>query len=207
MIFGVVMSSCFCFAQAPVGLDAGRIIRIGVAVPSMQMGPAPVAGAPEGIHSIWMKYLSGPSFEIVPIASQLPVQIEAEGRQKACDFVIYSTLSARQKSSSGLGFLKGATQMSNMIPMLNAVHSAAGAVAGAATGSVLSGVAAAASMVKAKSEIALEYRLMAGGSPAPVLSDVVKTKATQDGEDVISGLVEKAAGAVVATILSKKGTL
>jgi hypothetical protein len=45
---------------------------------------------------------------------------------------------------------------------------------------------------------------MAAGSSAPALSDIVTTKATQDGEDVISALVEKAAGAVVNMILSKK---
>ena len=38
----------------------------------------------------------------------------------------------------------------------------------------------------------------------PFLSDVVKTKATQDGEDVISALIEKAAGAMVNTIISNK---
>ncbi len=45
---------------------------------------------------------------------------------------------------------------------------------------------------------------MAVGGSAPVLSDAVKTNATHDGEDVITGLVEKAAGAVLNTILSKK---
>jgi hypothetical protein len=94
--------------------------------------------------------------------------------------------------------------MSNVIPLLGAAHGVAGTIAGSAAGSVLSGVAAAASMVKAKSEVSFEYRLIAGGSPSPVLSDVVKTKATQDGEDMISALTEKAAGAMVNTILSKK---
>lgn len=94
--------------------------------------------------------------------------------------------------------------MSGMIPMLGAAHGAAGTIAGAATGTVLSGAAGAASMVKAKSEISFEYRLVAGGGSALVLSDVVKTKATQDGEDVTSLLVEKAAGAMVNTILARK---
>ena len=168
----------------------------------MQMGPAPaVAGASEGLRETLMKYLAGPSFEIVPLTAQLPVQIEAEGRQKDCDFVFYSTLSAK-KRSSGMGFLKSVSQMSNAVPMLGAVRGAAGTIAVAKT--VLSGVAGAASMVKAKSEIAFEYRLIAGGSSSPVLSDVAKTKASQDGEDVISALVEKAADAVINAAINKK---
>ena len=208
MIGGVVVRSCLCCALAQTAAGestsakAPGIIRIGVALPTLQMGPAPaVAGASEGLRDTLMKYLAGPSFEIVPLTAQLPVQIEAEGRQRECDFVFYSALSAK-KGSSGLGFLKSVSQMSNVVPMLGTVRGAAGTIAAAET--VLRGVAGAASMVKAKSEIAFEYRLIAGGSPAPVLSDVAKTKATQDGEDVISALVEKAAGAVVNTAMNKK---
>ncbi len=209
MICGVVVTSCLCcaLAQTVAGQTAKApgIIRIGVAQPSLQMGPAPaVAGASEGIRDTVMKYLMGPSFEMVPLTAQLPVQIEAEGRQKGCDFVIYSVLSAKQKGSSGLGFFKGASQMSSLIPMLGAAHGVVGTIAGAAAGTVLSGVAAAASMVKAKSEVSLEYRLIAAGNPSPVLSDIVKTKATQDGEDVISALVERSAGAMVNMIINKK---
>jgi hypothetical protein len=211
MVCGVVVPSSFCWvvAQTAAGQNgsakAPGIIRIGVASPTVQMGPAPaVDGASEGVRGVLMKYLAGPSFEIVPLTAQLPVQIEAEGRQKECDFVIDSALSAKRNGGSGLGFLRGVSQMSNVIPMLGAAHGAVGTIAGAAAGTVLSGVAGAASMVKAKSEVSFEYRLIAGGNSTPVLSDVVKTKATQDGEDVISALVEKAAGAVINAILSKK---
>ncbi len=211
VVCGVVLLSCLCcaFAQTLTGQNSNAkapgMVRIGVALPRLQMGPAPaVGGASEGVHGILMKYLAGPSFEIVALTAQLPVQIEAEGRQTECDFVIYTALSAKQKSGSGLGFLRGVSQMSNVIPMMGAARGAAGTIAGAAAGTVLSGVAGAASMVKAKSEISFEYRLIAVGSSVPVLSDVVRTKATQDGEDVISALVEKAAGAMVNTILSNK---
>lgn len=209
-MFRVVVTSClgWALAQTAAGQDmpakAPGIIRVGVALPSIQMGPAAVTGASEGIRGTVMKYLAGPSFEVVSLTSLVPVQIEMEGRQKGCDFVILSSLSAKQKSSSRLGFLKSASQMSRMIPMLGAAHSTAGAIAGAAAETVLTGIAAAASMVKAKSEVSFEYKLMAGGNAAPVLSNVLKTKANEDGEDVISALVENAAGAVVSTILSKK---
>jgi len=203
---GVVVPSCLCCALAQNGsVKMPGILRIGVAMPSLQMGPAPaVAGASEGVHGTLMKYLAGPSFEIVPLTAQLPIMIEAEGRQAECEYVIYSVLRAKQKGGSGLGFVKGMSQMPNVIPMLGSTRSVAGTIAGAAAGSVLSEIAGAASMVKAKSEVSFEYRLMAEGSPSPVLSDIVKTKATQDGEDVISALIEKAAGAMVNAIISGK---
>ncbi len=211
MICGVVVPSFLCSAHAQTAAGqngsakAPGIIRIGVALPTIQMGPAPaVDGATDGVRGVMMKYLAGPSFEIVPLTAQLPVQIEAEGRQKECDFVIYSALSAKYKAGSGLGFLRGAAQLSNMIPMLGAAHGAVGTIAGAAAGTVLSGVAGAVSMVKAKSEVSFEYKLIASGSSAPVLSDVVKIKADQDGQDVISALLEKAAGAMLNQILNKK---
>ncbi len=211
MICGIVVPSFFCSAHAQTAAGqngsakAPGIIRIGVALPTVQMGPGPaIDGASEGVRGVVMTYLTGPSFEIVPLAGRLPVQIEAEGRQKGCDFVISSVLSAKLKGIAGLGLLRGVSRVSNVIPMVGVARSAAGAIAGAAAGTVLSEIAAAASMVKAKSEISLEYKLIAVGSPLPILSDVVKTKANQDGEDVISGLVENAAGAMVNTILSKK---
>ncbi len=211
IVCGVIAPSCLslALAQTPASQNAGAkapgIIRVGVALPTLQMGPAPaVAGASEGLREAVMKYLVGPSFEIVPLSAQLPVMLEAEGREKGCDFVIYSALSAKQPGGSKLGFLKSASRMSNMIPMLGAVHGAAGAIAGNAAEAVLTGAAVAASMVKAKSEVSFEYRLLAGGNSVPLISDILKTKATQDGEDVISALVEKTAGAVVNTILSKK---
>ncbi len=210
-VCGIVLHSCLSctFAQtlANQSYDAKGlgITRVGVALPSIQMGPAPaVAGASEGVHSLLMKYLAGPSFEIVPLTAQLPVQIAAEGRQKECDFVILTALISKQKSGSGLGFLKGVSQMSNVIPMLGAARGVAGTIAGAAAGTVLSGVAGAASMVKAKSEVSFEYKLMAIGSPAPILSDIVKSKATQDGEDVISSLILEAASAMVNRIITNK---
>ena len=211
VIGAVVLISCLCCAVAQTAAGQNTdikppgIIRVGVALPAIQMGPAPaVAGASEGVRDAVIKYLAGPSFEIVALTAQLPVQIEAEGRQKECDFVVYSKLSSKQKGRLGLGLLRSASQMSNMIPMLGAVHGTVGTIAGAAAGTVLNEVSAAASMVKAKNEISFEYRLIAGGNAAPVLSDVVKMTATQDGEDVISSLIEKTAGAVVNTILNKK---
>lgn len=210
MVFGVVVPSWLCCALAQpaagqnVAAKTPGIIRIGVALPSLQMGPAPsVAGASEGIRDTVMKYLAGPSFEMVPLTAQLPVQIAAEGQQKGCDFVIYSALRAKQ-SSGGLGLLRGASRMSSMIPILGSVNGAAGTIAQAAAGTVLSGVAVAASMIKAKSEVSFEYRLIGVGSSAPLLTNTLKTKATQDGEDVISGLVENAAGAMVNTIINGK---
>ena len=87
--------------------------------------------------------------------------------------------------------------------MLGAAHGAGGAIAGAAAGTALSGAAGAASFVKAKSEVTLEYRLLAPQNPAPVLAISSKGKAQQDGEDVITPLVEQAATGIIKELLKK----
>jgi hypothetical protein len=207
----LVVVSCLSWAlvRTAAGQNADAkapgIIRVGVALPVLEMGPmAGGEGASESVREVVMNYLAGPSFEVVPLTAQLPIQAEAEGREEECDFIVYTALSAKQAGGSGARFLKGASRMSNTIPMMGRMRGVSRTIAGTTAVAVLHEAAVAASMVKAKTEVSFEYKLVAEGSSVPVLSDVVKKKATEDGEDVISGLVEKAAGAVINVILNKK---
>jgi hypothetical protein len=95
----------------------------------------------------------------------------------------------------------------------NVVGAAAGHIPGgsnageaAARAAVVGGVyttASVASQVKAKDELSLEYRLEATADARPVVSETEKAKAKRDGEDVLTPLVQKAAGAVVAAATKK----
>jgi hypothetical protein len=182
------------------------VMRIGVVSPNVQFGQvATPANASQSMFSLFAKYLAGPNLEVVPLVAQLPIQADAEAAQKDCAFVLYSTLTAQQKSSSGFGgFLKGASQMANMVPMIGVAHGAGGAIAGAAAGTVLSGAGGMASSVKAKSEVALDYKLFATGNATPVLADTPKAKAKSDGDDVITPLVVQASTAILADVLKKR---
>ena len=94
--------------------------------------------------------------------------------------------------------------LGGMIPMIGMAHGTAGAVASAAAGTVLSGAGGMASSVKAKSEVALDYKLFAAGNATPVVADAPKLKAKSDGEDVITPLVVQASTAILADVMKKK---
>jgi hypothetical protein len=181
------------------------VMRIGVVSPGVQFGQvATPADASQSMYNLFAKYLAGPNLEVVPLVSALPIQADAEAVQKECAFVLYSTITAQQKSGSGFGgFLKGASQMASVAPMIGGAHGAGGAIAGAAAGTVLSGAGGMASSVKAKSEVTLDYKLFAAGNTTPRLADAPKAKAKTDGEDVITPLVVQASTAILADVTKK----
>lgn len=78
---------------------------------------------------------------------------------------------------------------------------------GAARSVAITGVyttAVIASSIKAKDEVTLEYKLEPTDRARQGVANTVRAKASHDGEDIVTGLVEKAAGVVVATLSQKQ---
>jgi hypothetical protein len=190
--------------QAPLGPKKAAI-RIGVAQPKAQMGQGNSgANVAEPIRAMIIQYLTGPSQEVVPIEAMIPSQIDAEAASKQCDYVLYSAIS-QKTSGGGLGLLKMMGPMASMVPGVGMLAGgAAGAITTVGVGAVMSGTASAASTVKAKSEVTLEYKLMATGNTNPVVANTETVKAKENGQDVISPLVEHAATAILAEVTKKK---
>jgi hypothetical protein len=192
-------------AQAPPG-PKNAAIRIGVAQPRAQMGQGNSgANVAEPIRTTIIQYLAGPSQEVVPIAAMIPSQIEAEAASKQCDYVLYSAITQKINGGGGMGMLKMMGPMASMVPGVGMLAGgAAGAMTTVGVGAVMSGTASAASLVKAKSDVTLEYKLMAIGKTNPVLANSETVKAKENGEDVISPLVEHAATAILTEVSKKK---
>jgi hypothetical protein len=57
--------------------------------------------------------------------------------------------------------------------------------------------------VKAKDEISLQYQLVTIGGAKPVIEDTLSAKAKQDGQDLLSPLVEQLATVAVTAALQK----
>lgn len=189
-------------AAAPGDKKPG-IVRIGITMPKAQMGQGqqgPSAGEP--LRVMLTQYLAGPSVETIAIVALLPDQMEAEAKSKQCDFIVYSSLT-QKKPTGGMGFLKNASSLSNMIPMVGMVNSV-GAIAASSAAATAAQAATLSSGVKAKSDVVLEYHMTAVDNPAPVLNTTLDAKATADGEDVITPLVEKEATAIMAEVSKKK---
>ncbi len=175
------------------------VIRLGLVQPKLDMGTP--GGVPEGLRTLLMQYLTGPQIEVVPIAAMIPLQVEAEAKQKECDFLFYASLS--QKRGRGLGFLRSAQSMTSMIPVIGMAGGTRAIVGQAAAMTAISAASQLSSVVKAKSEVAFQYQLVAPGVASPLIASTDKVKAESDGQDVITPLVEQAATAVATALLKK----
>ena len=111
--------------------------------------------------------------------------------------MIYDTF-IYKKSGSALGVLKNAHTVLAMIPMVGGVASAAASIATVASSAA--SVGALSSAVTAKSQLTLEYHMRAIGSQTPLLSNTFTGKATSDGQDIITPLIEQEANAVMAQL-------
>jgi hypothetical protein len=116
---------------------------------------------------------------------------------------VYSSI-IQKKPTGGLGMLKSASSMANMIPMVGMMNGVSGAMAATSAATAASQAATMSSAVKAKSDIVLEYHVTATGNSSPVLSNSLKAKANADGEDVITPLVEQEASAIMTEVSKKK---
>jgi hypothetical protein len=179
-------------------------VRIGVVEPKAQMGQGNSGvNVAEPLRAVTIQYLSGPAVEVIPIAAMMPTQIEAEIKEKQCDYVLRSSISQKM-NSGGFGMLQKAMPLASMIPMVGAVGGMATMVAGSAAGAAMSGAAGLSGSVKAKSEVTYEYELMAPGNSTPILSNTAKAKAKRDGEDIVTPLIAQAAGTILAEVEKKK---
>jgi hypothetical protein len=180
-----------------------KLTRIGIPLPKADFGQGSQGtNSGETLRGLISQYLGGPKVEVVSLSAMLESQIDAEAKDKQCDYIVYSSMV--QKKSGGMGFLKGASSMMSMIPMAGAATGAAGAIAAtAAASAAASGAATMSSQVKAKNDVTFEYHIFTPGNTIPVLESKATAKAKTDGEDVISPLIEAAATSIVAKVVPK----
>jgi hypothetical protein len=192
-------------------------------LPSAQLGQGNSGtDVAEPVRATLMSYLNGPRTTLVPIGARLPAQIDAEAQEGGVEYVVY--LSVKTKKHGGAGgfgkFLSAAGPLAGMLPGLGG---SAGSMSGYAAAQVASQVASQAaqsaaleaqqqamqqiagateSSVKKGDQITLEYRVMRPGDPTPVLSKSVDRKAGENGEDVLSPLLEGAASEMLAALIA-----
>ena len=176
------------------------VIRIGLILPNVQMSSGNAAQAAEAVRNTFAKYLTGPTIEVVPMTARLASLAMDEARQSQCDYILSSSMSVKKGGGGGL-FGRAIANIGGSA----AGHIPGGSTAatGAARSAAIGGVyttAAIASSIKAKDEVKLDYNLQPINSTSAPLANTVKTKANHDGEDVVDGLVQRAASAVVSAI-------
>lgn len=189
--------------SATLGAKRAGVLRIGV--------PMPYATAAEGmstsalaqvVQSSLLTTMKSPAVEVIALEARVPSQIEAEAREKECDFILYTNVAHKKGGGGGLGgFLRKAAPVVDAVPMGSGTSAV---VADVATQTAIYTAASIATSVKAKDEINLDYRLMAtGNNTTPVTSRTLKGKARSDGEDVLTPLVQQEASAVLAAATNR----
>lgn len=176
------------------------VIRIGLILPTVQMTAGNAAQAAEALRNSFAGYLNGPSIEVVTLQARLPSQAIEEARQSQCDYILAASMIIK-KGGGGSMFGRAIGNIAGSAA--GHVPGGGSATTGAARSAAISGIyttAAIASSIKAKDEVSLEYKLDHVETAKTSVANKDKAKASADGEDVISPLVQKASEAIAATV-------
>jgi hypothetical protein len=202
-------------ALPATGLGATKICLV---LPKAQLGQGSSgADVAEPVRATLTAYLAGPATELVPLTARIPLQIDAEAVQLGCAYVLYSAVT--QKKGGGFSKLLGAASpLAQVMPAMAGMGGnysaimATQVVASAATTAAAKSAqeeamealgGAAKSNIKKGDQITLEYRLVRPGEETPVAASTVVGKAAQNGEDLVSPLIEQAATQVLTAVTQK----
>ena len=174
---------------------------VGIVMPKVQPSRGNVAETAASLRDMFASYLTGPTLNTVSLESRLTSQAIEEAKQKGCDRVLLVTLT-QKGGGRGMGPLgqvigEAAGTAVYYVPGGGDVGSAAARAAAIAGTHAVTNVAR---NTRKKDELKLEYRIdTVDGQPfLPLKTE--KAKARQDGEDLLTPLVEKASEAVAAAI-------
>ncbi|HEX5786614.1 MAG TPA: hypothetical protein VFY03_00430 [Woeseiaceae bacterium] len=223
------LAATFAFATTPgdtaapataAPATAAAPLRIGIVVPKAQLGQGNSGqDVAEPVRQLIMAYMAGPMLELVPLNARVPAQIVAEAEAAGCTHVLYTSVE-QKKAKKGLGGMLGAVapaaglltgmggggDVASMMAMSAATQAMSQVAAQAAQEQALSTLTQAqAGTVKKKDEIVLEYQLQpvsGGGAP---LTEKLSAKADEDGEDLLSPLVEQLATNAVTAVTTPAG--
>ncbi len=172
-------------------------IRIGVMLPKTQTTERiPGAQAAEAVRNTFVSFINGPAVEVIALNARLVDQAMEEAKQSHCDYILISSFSQKKGGGGMLGKALGnvAGSAAGHIPYGNSTGDAA---ARAAAVTAIYTTAEISGSIKSKDEVGLEYTLQTAEDARILLTNSDKAKAKQDGEDIITPMIEKAARAVI----------
>jgi len=222
----VTLAASLAFAAAAPTASAGQTqthtpaaskSRICLVLPRAQLGQGSSgADVSEPVRQTMISYLNGPTVELIQLAARIPVQVDAEAQQSACEYVLYTSV-VQKKGGGGFGKLLAAAApiASVMLPGVGGLAGNYGAImAGQAVASAASAAAAQNAQqeameaingaseqnIKKGDEVTLEYQLTKTGVTEPFATHSSSAKAKAKGEDLLSPLIEQTAIDVLGAI-------
>jgi hypothetical protein len=180
-------------------------VRIGLA--SVKTGAVgegiAAADLAAAVRNSLAEYLKVPNLEVVNLDAKLASAIDAEAKEKQCDFVIYATVSHKKGGGGGFGGMFGQSlgMAVGRVGIGGLGNTAANVAGQVATQAIVTATSMSAN-VKSKDELILDIRVNKPGA-ADVLTQQFKAKAKSNGDDIISQVIEPAAQAIVSTVGSR----
>jgi len=174
-------------------------IRIGLVTPRVTSVGSGTMGTNEAVslRQTISSYLAGSIIETIELRARLDSLALTEGQNRDCDYVLYTTLVRKRaahtssSSSNPLSSIMGnmGSGVGSKVPGSKTVQKV-GTQAASAAGSL-------ASLARANDEVAFEYKLVLIEGAKPVAGKLTRAKVKQDGEDVLSPMIESAAQTIV----------
>lgn len=200
---GTAMRACFTamcvFVAAQTGAAAAGPVHLCLAPPSAQIPGVGSDDATAAVRDAFKSYLSGPSLSVEMLSARLASQAREEAKQKHCRYVLYTTVAQERKKSSGLlgRIAAGAMQSGASQVAANTGSAGTRVLASAAAGGAASTYYS--SFTQSSDKLTLTARLeSADGNVLSQSSE--KRKASSDGEDLLTPLVERAAERIVSAV-------
>lgn len=184
---------------APASQSPGTCIAI--ALPSVQGAEGNATDVATAVRELFTSYLQGPSIKVVALDARLSIQANEEAKQKSCEHMLVASVIRKRGGGGGLGRVIG--QAGSTAAWYAPVGSVGASVA---RGAVIAGAQAAseiASNTRAKDEVRLQYRLVATDGRVVVKPKEEKAKASVDGEDLLTPLVQTVSESIASAVITK----
>lgn len=182
------------------GQDSAAVTRICLAPASVETSTGNANTAIDAVREAFIGYLTGPSLRPEPLKARLTSQVREEAKQAGCPYLLLTTMQHVQKHGSGglLGRAAAGAVQQGAWEAGVASGSTAGRIAGqAAYGAAGQAAYDYAVTIHNKDELTLDFRLETPDGKA-LIERQEKRKAKQDGEDLLTPLVQHAAEQIVA---------
>ena len=175
--------------------------RIGIVSPKATLVDVSGTEAADAVQNTFYELMKSGTVDVVAIEARLPIQVAPEAKQKGIQYILYSTLTQNRKKNGGglFGKITGrvANTISNNIPYGSNTGER---IARDVAAETLVTVSALANTIKAKDELTLEYKLVSAADSKTLVSNSVKDTAKENGEDIITKMIETAANEVLTKV-------
>ena len=181
---------------------AAEKTTICLAPATVQMASGSSADGGTAVREAFASYLSGPTLAVKPLTARLASQAREEAKQASCTYVVYTSMKLERGKSGGgfLGKMIGGAVESSAWELRGTATSTAGRmVANAAASAAVEAARGLATNVKTKDELTLDWRLETSDGGVAAKNNT-KAKASSDGQDLLTPLVERAAETIANAV-------